>query len=64
MPTWLVVAIWIIWSVWSIVEVLSFWSFVEHVNLGHKLKYTRLAAFMSMVWIVFTIAWLCYRFIG
>lgn len=61
MSIWLTVAIWIIFMLWSFIEVSSLYILIKTYP---KMYYTRTAIKVTYLWILFTIFWLSYQFIG
>lgn len=64
MSNWIIIAIytliWIMWGVWSIVEIVGIYTFFNNL----KVRYTLGSSIVTYLWIVFTVFWLCYQFIG
>ena len=60
MSNWLTVSIWIIFVLWSIIEIAGMYTFVTRPYV----RYTVGSSIVTWLWLMFTVFWLCFQFIG
>lgn len=60
MSLWLTVSIWIIFVLWSLIEVAGIHALI---TIPHA-QYSLTASVVTYLWVLFSVFWLSFQFIG